>query len=73
MNPSQANAGETYIINQPSTQDVLLCAGTMAQGAPASAPEDQNAIQLQLQNQICSATNRGILGTPANWTNVPAH
>ncbi|WP_345944997.1 beta-1,3-glucanase family protein [Granulicella sp. dw_53] len=25
VNPSQANAGETFIINQPSTQDILAC------------------------------------------------
>ena len=30
-------------------------------------------MQLQLENQICSAINRGVLTNPANWTNVAAY
>jgi len=62
-------------VQQPSTQDILGCAGTMATGVPGSTTQlkDENAIQLQLENQICSATNRGVLLTPANWTNVGAY
>ena len=83
VNPTNAYAGrttETFVIHQPSTQDVLVCGGTMASGVsyvdPNSDPVhyDENNVQLQLQNQICSATNRGILLTPtSNWTNVSAY
>ena len=75
VNPAAANAGEVFTVQQPSTQDVLECAGAMATGVPGSTPQlqDENAIQLQLENQICSATNRGVLLTPANWANVAAY
>jgi hypothetical protein len=75
VNPAAANAGETFVVQQPSTQDILECAGTMATGVPGSTPQlqDENAVQLQLENQICSATNRGVLPTPANWASVPAY
>jgi hypothetical protein len=74
-NPASANAGEVFVVQQPSTQDVLECAGTMASGVPGTTPQlqDENAVQLQLENQICSATNRGVLLTPANWANVSAY
>lgn len=75
INPATANAGETFIVQQPSTQDVLLCAGTMASGVAGSTPQqqDENAIQLQLENQICAATNRGVLLNPANWANASTY
>lgn len=61
---------------QPSTQDVLLCNGTMATGVtgPGAQAADENAIQLQLENQICAATNRGILLAPSStWTNAATY
>jgi beta-galactosidase len=75
VNPAAANAGETFIVSQPSTQDVLECAGTMATGVPGNTPQlqDENAKQLQLQNQVCSAINRHVLLSPADWTNVSAY
>ena len=75
VNPTTANAGEVFVVQKPSTQDVLGCAGTMASGVSGNTPQlqDENAIQLQLENQICSATNRGVLQNPANWTNVSAY
>jgi beta-galactosidase len=75
VNPAAANVGETFVVQQPSTQDVLLCAGTMASGVAGSSPQqqDENAIQLQLENQICAATNRGVLLAPANWTNAASY
>jgi hypothetical protein len=75
VNPSAAHAGEVFVVQQPSTQDVLACAGTMATGVVGDTPQhqDENAIQLQLENQICSATNRGVLRTPANWANVSTY
>ena len=41
-------------------------------GVSGNSPQlqDENAVQLQLENQICSATNRGVLLTPANWASV---
>jgi hypothetical protein len=75
VNPSSTNAGEVFTVMQPSTQDILGCAGTMASGVQGNTPQlqDENAIQLQLENQICSATNRGVLMTPANWANVSSY
>jgi beta-galactosidase len=75
VNPAAANVGETFVVNQPSTQDILGCAGTMATGVAGSTAQesDENNVQLQLENQICSATNRGVLATPADWTNVPSY
>ena len=75
LNPAAANVGETFVVQQPSTQDILLCAGTMASGVAGSSPlqQDENAIQLQLQNQICAATNRGVLLDTANWANASSY
>ncbi len=75
VNPSSAHAGESFVVHQPSTQDILGCAGTMASGIPVTnaTTSDENGIQLQLQNQICSAINRGVLLNPANWANAAAY
>ena len=75
VNPSAAHTGETFTVHQPSTQDVLGCAGTMASGIAGNTPtlQDENGVQLELENQICSAINRGVLATPANWTNAAAY
>jgi beta-galactosidase len=75
VNPASANAGESFVVQQPSTPDILECAGTMATGVSSNTPQlrDENAVQLQLENQICSATNRGVLLNPANWANTSAY
>jgi beta-galactosidase len=75
VNPAAANVGETFVVQQPSTQDIVGCAGTMATGVSGTTPQlvDEDQQQLQLENQICSATNRGVLPIPANWTNVSAY
>ncbi|HTV83881.1 MAG TPA: beta-1,3-glucanase family protein [Dyella sp.] len=75
VNPSAANVGETFVVQQPSTQDILQCAGTMASGVAGGTPQqqDENAIQLQLENQICAATNRGVLLTPGSWANASTY
>jgi beta-galactosidase len=75
VNPAAANAGETFVVQQPSTQDILECAGTMASGVAGSTSQqqDENAIQLQLENQICAAANRGVMATPANWAKVSTY
>jgi hypothetical protein len=75
VSPATANAGETFVVQRPSTQDILECAGTMANGVAGSTAQqqDENAVQLQLENQICSATNRGVLATPVNWASVSTY
>ncbi len=75
VNPSTAHAGESFTVQLPSTQDVLGCSGAMASGVAGSTAvqQDENAIQLQLENQICSATNRHVLLTPANWANAASY
>ena len=82
VNAAAANVGESFTVKLPSTQDVLGCSGAMASGVPVTAAagtpqaamqSDENNVQLQLENQICSATNRGVLLTPANWANLGAY
>lgn len=75
VNPDATHVGEVFVVQKPSTQDVLECAGTMATGVAGSSPQqqDENAIQLQLENQICAATNRGVLLNPASWTDASAY
>ncbi|MBV8553899.1 MAG: hypothetical protein JOY54_21595 [Acidobacteriaceae bacterium] len=75
VNPASANAGEVFVVTQPSTQDILGCAGAMATGVAGNTPQlqDENGVQLQLENQICSAANRGVLLNPANWANAAAY
>ena len=41
--------------------------------ATTTPQKDENNVQLQLQNQICSAINRGVLLTPQSWTNSAAY
>jgi hypothetical protein len=47
----------------------------MATGVSGSTLQlqDENAVQLQLENQICSAINRHVLLAPANWANAAAY
>ncbi len=75
VNPAPTYAGESFVVHQPSTQDILGCSGTMASGVAGntSTLNDENNVQLQLENQICSATNRGVLLTPANWANAATY
>ncbi|WP_144312351.1 discoidin domain-containing protein [Terriglobus saanensis] len=78
VNPSASHAGETFVVQQPSTQEVFLCNGSMNEGVDMSngstpALQDEDAVQRQLQNQVCSATNRGVLSNPANWANASTY
>jgi hypothetical protein len=52
-----------YVINKPTTQDVLLGAGALAQG---NTPE-----VLQLEAQICAAFNRHVMEDVTKW-NTPS-
>lgn len=49
----------TYTINEPTTQDLLLCAGSMATGSGVTAA---------LEAQFCAAFNRHVMDTYTNWT-----
>jgi beta-galactosidase len=46
----------------------------MASGVSGNTPrlQNENAVQLQLKNQICSATNRGVLPNQANCAKASA-
>jgi hypothetical protein len=54
---------QSYVINKPTTQDILLCAGTMAMG---------DAITSALEAQFCAAFNRHVMDRPTAWT-TPAY
>jgi hypothetical protein len=57
-NGAYGGAG-TYTINKPTTQDLLLCAGSMATGTGVTAA---------LEAQFCAAFNRHVMDTYADWT-----
>jgi hypothetical protein len=54
----------TYTINEPTTQDILLCDGSMATGTGVTAA---------LEAQFCAAFNRHVMDNYANWTNEPSY
>ena len=53
-----AYVGGTYTVNQPTTQDVLRGAGTLATG---------NSTELALEAQMCAAFNRHIMNDATQW------
>lgn len=61
------DADGKYIVNKPTTSDVMLCENAMAD--PKGAPATGNGVakQLQIQTQLCAAINRHIVEEPANW------
>jgi hypothetical protein len=54
-----AFVGGTYTIGKPTTQDILRCNNTMAEG---------NTVELALEAQFCAAFNRHVMQTVADWT-----
>jgi hypothetical protein len=58
--------GTYYIQRRPTTQEVLLGSGVLADAGGQSNGDDIG-IQLQIQAQVCAALNRRVLATPANW------
>ena len=60
---------QTYTVNKPSTQDLLLCAGTMAYAA-SSLTGQEAGVTLALEAQFCAAFNRHVMDTYADWTIV---
>ena len=61
---------QTYTINKPSTQDLLLCAGSMAYAA-SNLTAQEAGVTLALEAQFCAAFNRHVMDTYADWTLVP--
>ncbi|MFL9869330.1 discoidin domain-containing protein [Paraburkholderia fungorum] len=53
-----AFVGGTYSVSKPSTQDVLLGAGTLATG---------DSVTLQIEAQICAALNRHVMEDVNKW------
>ena len=60
---------QTYTINKPSTQDLLLCSGTMAYAASTLTAQEAG-VTLALEAQFCAAFNRHVMDTYADWTMV---
>lgn len=66
------NQNGTYYINGvPSTQDVLLGAGLLAD--PTGASSANIGTQLQIQAQLCAALNRHVAETPSLWYAQGSH
>jgi beta-galactosidase len=61
---------QTYSINKPSTQDLLLCSGSMA-FADSTLTGQEVSVTLALEAQFCAAFNRHVMDNYAGWTLVP--
>lgn len=57
---------QTYTVNKPSTQDLLLCSGTMAYAA-STLTSQEAGVTLALEAQFCAAFNRHVMDTYADW------
>jgi hypothetical protein len=57
-------AGGPYMVNKPTTQDILEGKGTLATG---------NATELALEAQICAAFNRHVMQDSALWATPNAY
>jgi hypothetical protein len=57
-----AYVGGTYVVNKPTTQDVLTGAGALANGNPT---------ELAIEAQICAAFNRHVMEDVTKW-NMPS-
>ena len=60
---------QTYTVNKPSTQDLLLCSGTMAYAA-STLTSQESGVTLALEAQFCAAFNRHVMDTYADWVTV---
>jgi len=61
---------QTYSVGKPSTQDLLLCAGSMAYAA-STLTSQESGVTLALEAQFCAAFNRHVMDNSAEWTVVP--
>jgi beta-galactosidase len=57
-------AGATYVVNKPTTQDVLRGAGALA---------SDGGVVGQLEAQMCAAFNRHIMGDTTKWATPAAY
>jgi hypothetical protein len=60
------NGSGSYVLNEPTSSDVLSCSGALAY-AGMSTPE------AQLGAAFCAAFNRGVALTTADWDNTAAY
>lgn len=60
---------QTYTVARPTTQDLLLCAGSMAFAADTLTGQEVSVTKA-LEAQICAAFNRHVMDNYANWTIV---
>ncbi len=61
---------QTYTVAKPTTQDLLLCAGSMAFAADSLTGQEVSVTKA-LEAQICAAFDRHVMETYANWA-IPA-
>ncbi|HVJ51622.1 MAG TPA: beta-1,3-glucanase family protein [Aliidongia sp.] len=54
-----AFVGGTYTVAKPTTQDIVFCNNSLANG---------NTVQLALEAQICAAFNRSVMQNFTSWT-----
>ena len=60
---------QTYSVGKPSTQDLLLCSGSMAYAA-STLTSQESGVTLALEAQFCAAFNRHVMDNSAEWTGV---
>ena len=60
---------QTYSVSKPSTQDLLLCSGSMA-FADNTLTAQESGVTLALEAQFCAAFNRHVMDNVAGWTVV---
>jgi len=61
----------TYVVDKPTTQDVLE--GRGAFDRPSSNNPEQTAVELAIEAQLCAAFNRGVATEPEKWYDVPSY
>lgn len=60
------NGAGPFVLNKPTSSDVLACSGALASGGMTSE-------ELELGADFCAAFNRGVAQNTANWYNPPAY
>lgn len=68
---TKADGSGSYVIDKPTTQDVLEGRGAFDRGS--SSDPEQTRIELVIEAQLCAAFNRGIATEPEQWNNPLAY
>ncbi|ORX78546.1 hypothetical protein BCR32DRAFT_294990 [Anaeromyces robustus] len=68
---SKLGDSKSFIIDKPTTQDVLEGRGAFDRGS--SNDPERTKIELVIEAQLCAAFNRGIATEPQNWNNVSSY